>query len=232
MLFEGLAAVFRGPPLKRVDDAQVGGNRELAPRRVPQLRGAPLGVDAVQPGDGVYEQFVARAFGEGEVESGVEIAVVLADEQAALLIAGDDLEAVKLFGCMAHGGDFRNARLHDAAVFRHFVEHQALGIHGFKDGLLERLYVGHADIRPVPLPAFEEPFFGKSTDGFADAAAGNAEGLGKGPFRGQFVPVAEMAFRHELPEAFRELLIAPARTPGGRVCFGHDAFLTELVRPI
>ena len=68
MLFEGLAAVFRGPPLKRVDDAQVGGNRELAPRRVPQLRGAPLGVDAVQPGDGVYEQFVARAFGEGEVE--------------------------------------------------------------------------------------------------------------------------------------------------------------------
>ena len=67
---------------------------------------------------------------------------------------------------------------------------------------------------------------------FADAAAGNAEGLGKGPFRGQFVPVAEMAFRHELPEAFRELLIAPARTPGGRVCFGHDAFLTELVRPI
>ena len=87
MLFEGLAAVFRGPPLTPVDDAQVGGNRELAPRRVPQLRGAPLGVDAVQPGDGVYEQFVARAFGEGEVESGVEIAVVLADEQAALLIA-------------------------------------------------------------------------------------------------------------------------------------------------
>ena len=191
MLFEGLAAVFRGPPLKRVDDAQVGGNRELAPRRVPQLRGAPLGVDAVQPGDGVYEQFVARAFGEGEVESGVEIAVVLADEQAALLIAGDDLEAVKLFGCMAHGSDFRNARLHDAAVFRHLVEHQALGIHGFKDGLLERLYVGHADIRPVPLPAFEEPFFGKGTDGFADAAAGNAEGPVPGavcPRRGNGLP--------------------------------------------
>lgn len=31
----------------------------------------------------------------------------------------------------------------------------------------------------------------------------------RAPFRGQFVPVAEMAFRHELPEAFRELLIAP-----------------------
>ena len=122
------------------------------------------------------------------------IAVVLADEQAALLIAGDDLEAVKLFGCMAHGSDFRNARLHDAAVFRHLVEHQALGIHGFKDGLLERLYVGHADIRPVPLPAFEEPFFGKGTDGFADAAAGNAEGLGKArsgavcPRRGNGLP--------------------------------------------
>ena len=66
MLFEGLAAVFRGPPLKRVDDAQVGGNRELAPRRIPQLRGARLGVDAVQPGDGVYEQFVALLSEEDE----------------------------------------------------------------------------------------------------------------------------------------------------------------------
>ena len=60
------------------------------------------------------------------MELGVEIAVALADEQAALLIAGDDLEAVKLFGCMAHGSDFRNARLHDAAVFRHLVEHQTV----------------------------------------------------------------------------------------------------------
>ena len=126
MLFEGLAAVFRGPPLKRVDDAQVGGNRELAPRRVPQLRGAPLGVDVVQPGDGVYEQFVARAFGEGEVESGVEIAVVLADEQASLLISGDDLEAVKLSGCMAHGRDFRISRLIASSAFRPSVTHQSL----------------------------------------------------------------------------------------------------------
>ena len=159
------------------------------------------------------------------MESGVEIAVVLADEQAALLIAGDDLEAVKLFGCMAHGSDFRNARLHDAAVFRHLVEHQAFGIHGFKDGLLERLHVGHADIRPVPLPAFEEPLCGKGADGLAHAAAGNAERLGKGAFRGQFVPVAEMAFRHELPEAFRELLIAPVRAAGERICLGHDGSL-------
>ena len=49
------------------------------------------------------------------------------------------------------------------------------------------------------------------------------------------VAVPEMAFFHELPEALRELVVAPARARGGNggICFGHKRILwSKLVRPI
>ena len=118
---------------------------------------------------------------------------------------------------------------------RYFVEHQALGVHGFEDGDLEGLHVRHPDVGAVPVAAFEQALFGEGADGFPDAAAGNAEGFGQRALGREPVAVPEMAFFHELPEALRELVVAPARARGGNggICFGHKRILwSKLVRPI
>lgn len=215
MLLRAFAAVFRGPPLKRVDDAQVGGNRELAPRRVLQPGCAPWR-RCGSTRRCLWSSLLPCAFGEGEVESGVEIAVVLADEQAALLIAGDDLEAVGCSDVWRTAAISRNARL-TMAVFRHrrtsgpriTASRMALS------GLLCRAR-GHTS-HPTPALFFRGPC--SRARMAADAVAGNAEGR-QGPVPGAVCPRRGNGLPCELPEAFRELLIAPARTPGGRVHLG------------
>ena len=89
VLFKRLARVFGRAAFERVDDPQVGGSRELPPLRVAQFRRTALRVDGVEAFHGGDEQPVARAFREGLVEPGVELAGVLPGEPAALRVAGD-----------------------------------------------------------------------------------------------------------------------------------------------
>lgn len=103
---------------------QMRGNRKLAPLRVAQLRRTSGGVVTVQLGHGSGKQAVARAQGQAMVKTGVKVAVFLTGQQAALLVAGDDLQLVELFGAVAQGGQLGNGGFKDSAEFHDFVEHQ------------------------------------------------------------------------------------------------------------
>lgn len=73
--------------------------------------GPTAGVLLVQQSHGIDEQSVARTLRQAEVELGVQLAVIPVDEYAALLIAGNDLQAVELLGGAAERGQVRLPRV-------------------------------------------------------------------------------------------------------------------------
>ena len=140
---------------------------------------------------------------------GVQLAVIPVDEYAALLIAGNDLQAVELLGGAAERGKFGYRGFEYPAIFHDFVKQVSFRIHRLKNGAPERFHVRHSDICAVAMTALKEPPLGKGMDGLTDAVSGNAKGLRQSPLRGELVSILEMVLGHELPEALRELLVVP-----------------------
>ena len=177
---------------------------------------------AVQQSHGIDEQSVARTLRQAEVELGVQLAVIPVDEYAALLIAGNDLQAVELLGGAAERGKFGYRGFEYPAIFHDFVEQVSFRIHRLKNGAPERFHVRHSDICAVAMTALKEPPLGKGMDGLTDAVSGNAKGLRQSPLRGELVAILEMVLGHELPEALRELLVVPGADGGRQGClFEH-----------
>lgn len=103
MLLNGLAAVNGRVALQGINDPQMRGDRKLPPLCIAQFRRTPGDIKFVQMGHGSGQQAVSRAKGQAVVKTGVQVAVFLPGQQAALLVTGDDLQAVKLFGGVAMG---------------------------------------------------------------------------------------------------------------------------------
>lgn len=121
----------------------------------------PAGVLLVQQSHGIDEQSVARTLRQAEVELGVQLTVIPVDEYAALLIAGNDLQAVELLGGAAERGKFGYRGFEYPAIFHDFVEQVSFRIHRLKNGAPERFHVWHSDICAVAMTALKEPPLGK-----------------------------------------------------------------------